>query len=73
MTQTIHEISDQFDVDTPLGYGVVLFLFSGSIHSNPSFMVRLYHSGELRVIDMRDIKVYGNPTSGEKLNPNRNG
>ena len=67
MIQTIHEVTDQFDVETPLGYGVVLFLFSGSIHSNPSFMVRLYDSGELRVVDMRDLRVYGNPTAGEKL------
>jgi hypothetical protein len=29
----------------------------------------MYNSGILRTIDQNDIKVYGNPSSGEKLNP----
>ena len=70
MIQTVHEITDPFDVDTPLGYGVAMFMFPGSINSNPSFMVRIYETGILRVVDMRDIKVYGNPSSGDTLIPN---
>ena len=69
MIQTVHEITDPFDVQTPLGYGVAMFLFVGSIHSNPSFLCKLYDTGELRVVDMRDIRVYGNPSAGEKLEP----
>lgn len=69
INQTIHEIQNPFDVDTPLGYGVALFLVPGSIHSNPQFIVRLYDTGLVRVVDMLDIKIYGNPTSGEKLIP----
>jgi hypothetical protein len=67
--QTIHEIMNPFDVETPLGYGVALFMIAGSIHSNPQFIVRVYNSGILRTVDQNDIKVYGNPTTGEKLNP----
>ncbi len=70
MIQTIHEIENPFDVEVnELGYGVALFLIAGSIHSNPQFIVRLYNSGILRTVDQNDIKVYGNPSSGEKLNP----
>ena len=69
INQTIHEILNPFDVDTPLGHGVALFMIAGSIHSNPQFIVRLYHSGIVRTIDQNDIKIYGNPTAGEKLKP----
>lgn len=69
MIQTIHEIENPFDVVTPLGYGVALFLISGSIHSNPQFIVRIYNSGDIRTIDQNDIKIYGNPTTGESLTP----
>jgi hypothetical protein len=67
--QTIHEIVNPFDVETPLGYGVALFMIAGSIHSNPQFVVRIYQTGILRTIDQNDIRVYGNPTAGEPLNP----
>ena len=67
--QTIHEILNPFDVDTPVGYGVALFMIAGSIHSNPQFIVRIYHTGELRTVDQNDVKVYGNPSTGEKLKP----
>lgn len=67
--QTIHEILNPFDVDTPVGYGVVLFMIAGSIHSNPQFIVRIYHTGELRTVDQNDVRVYGNPSAGEKLKP----
>lgn len=67
--QSIHEILNPFDVETPLGYGVALFIISGSIHSNPQFIVRIYNSGIIRTIDQNDIRIYGNPTTGEPLKP----
>ena len=45
IVQTIHEILNPFDVETPLGYGVALFIIAGSIHSNPQFIVKIYNSG----------------------------
>ena len=47
--QTIHEVMNPFDVETPLGYGVVLFMIAGSIHSNPQFIVRFYNTGQVAV------------------------
>jgi hypothetical protein len=44
-------------------------MIAGSIHSNPQFVVRFYHTGELRTVDQNDIRVYGNPTTGESLIP----
>jgi len=52
-----------------LGHGVALFLITGSIHSNPQFIVRFYHTGQLRTVDQNDLRVYGNPTAGESLKP----
>lgn len=70
ITQTIHEILNPFDVEVrDLGYGVALFMIAGSIHSNPQFIVRFYHSGEIRTVDQNDIRIYGNPTAGESLHP----
>ena len=69
IVQTIHEILNPFDVQTPLGYGVALFMIAGSIHSNPQFVVKMYDTGILRTIDQNDIQVYGNPSNGEKLTP----
>jgi hypothetical protein len=70
IVQTIHEILNPFDVEVrELGYGVALFMIAGSIHSNPQFIVRFYHSGELRTVDQNDIRVYGNPTAGETIKP----
>jgi hypothetical protein len=69
IVQTIHEILNPFDVETPLGYGVALFMIAGSIHSNPQFIIKFYDTGLLRTVDQNDIKVYGNPTAGEKLIP----
>jgi hypothetical protein len=72
IVQTIHEILNPFDVETPLGYGVVLFMIAGSIHSNPQFVVRLYETGKVRTVDQNDILIYGNPTTGEPLIPKNN-
>jgi hypothetical protein len=69
--QTIHEILNPFDVETPLGYGVAIFMIAGSIHSNPQFIVRLYNTGDVRTVDQNDIKIYGNPSTGESLTPSK--
>lgn len=70
IVQTIHEILNPFDVEVKdLGYGVALFMIAGSIHSNPQFIVRFYHSGELRTVDQNDLRVYGNPSNRENLAP----
>ena len=68
--QTIHEIVNPFDVEVKkLGHGVAIFMIAGSIHSNPQFVVKLYDTGILRTVDQNDIKVFGNPTAGESINP----
>lgn len=70
IVQTIHEILNPFDVEVKeLGYGVALFMIAGSIHSNPQFIVRFYHTGQIRTVDQNDLVVYGNPTTGESLTP----
>lgn len=70
IVQTVHEILNPFDVDVKdLGHGVALFMITGSIHSNPQFIIRLYHTGELRTVDQNDLRVYGNPSAGESLKP----
>lgn len=72
IVQTIHEILNPFDVEVrELGYGVALFMIAGSIHSNPQFVIRFYHTGQLRTVDQNDIMVYGNPTTGESLIPKK--
>ena len=73
IVQTVHEILNPFDVEVrELGYGVALFLITGSIHSNPQFIVRFYNTGERRTVDQNDLRVYGNPTAGESLKPKDN-
>ena len=71
IVQTIHEILNPFDVETPLGYGVAVFMIAGSIHSNPQFIIRLYDTGDIRTVDQNDVKIYGNPTTGESLIPKK--
>lgn len=70
ITQTLHEIQNPFDAYAKqLGYCLVLFMIAGSNTSNPQFIVKLYHTGDLRVVDMVDLKLYGNPAAGESLVP----
>lgn len=64
IVQTIHEILNPFDVETPIGPGTALFMIAGSIHSNPHFVVRLHNTGNIRCIDQNDIQIYGNPMDG---------
>jgi hypothetical protein len=68
--QAIHEVVNPFDVYVRrLGHGLVRFLIAGSTSSNPQYLVRLYGSGQHRVVDMVDILEYGNPSAGEPLQP----
>jgi len=70
IAQTIHEITNPFDVYVrELGHSLALFLIAGSVTSNPQFIVRIYNTGELRTVDQNDLRMYGNPTAGEKLVP----
>lgn len=65
------ELNDPFDCFVKgLGECIALYIISGgSIHGNPQFMVRIHDSGDLRVVDMRDIRTYGNPSAGQPLVP----
>lgn len=70
IVQTMHEVVNPFDVYVrTLGRGLVRFLIAGSTSSNPQYLVRLYHSGQHRVVDMVDLVEYGNPSAGEALVP----
>lgn len=70
IVQTIHEIVNPFDVRVrTLGPGLARFLVWGSTSSNPQYLVRLYGSGQHRVVDMTDLVEYGNPSAGEPLVP----
>lgn len=70
ITQTIHEIHNPFDVYVrKMGHGMAMFLISGSVTSNPQFIVKFYHSGDVRTVDQNDIKIYGNPSAGESIVP----
>ena len=68
MIQTIHEIEDKFDIEVrDLGQALAMFIFSGSVSSNPCFMVRLYKNGQLRIVDMADCLMYGNPGNSDDV------
>jgi len=70
ITQTVHEIHNPFDAYAKqLGECLVMFMITGSVTSNPQFIVRIYHSGLIRTVDQNDLIVYGNPTTGESLTP----
>ena len=70
ITQTIHEIHNPFDAYArQLGECLVMFMFGGSVTSNPQFVVRIYETGMIRTVDQNDLIIYGNPTAGEDLVP----
>ena len=70
ITQTVHEIHNPFDAYAKqLGECLVIFMITGSVTSNPQFIVRVYYSGIIRTVDQNDLIVYGNPTAGESLTP----
>ena len=68
--QTIHEIMNPFDgYARKLGYCLVMFMIAGSVTSNPQFLVRIYGSGQIRMVDQNDLIIYGNPMMDEPLVP----
>lgn len=68
--QTLLELANPFDAYAKnLGHCLVMFMVAGSSTSNPQFVVKLYHTGDLRTVDQNDLKLYGNPAAGEKLVP----
>jgi len=70
ITQTVHEIHNPFDAYArQLGDCLVMFMITGSVTSNPQFVVRIYDTGIIRTVDQNDLIVYGNPTAGEDLVP----
>jgi hypothetical protein len=71
IVQTVHEIVNPFDAYAKeLGECLVMFMITGSVTSNPQFIVRIYNSGIIRTVDQNDLIIYGNPTAGEPLVPN---
>lgn len=46
-----------------------MFMFIGCITANPSFLVKIYSDGIMRVVDIMDMALYGNPQYGEALEP----
>jgi len=68
--QTMMELANPFDAFAKhIGYVLVKYMTIGSSSSNPQFLVKVYHSGDLRTVDQNDLKEYGNPAAGEKLVP----
>lgn len=60
--QTMLEVGDRFDIFArELGHGVAMFMIAGSTTSNPSFICKIYETGQLRLVDLADLVVYGNP------------
>ncbi len=64
------EVANPFDVYAKkFGHSLVRFIITGSTSSNPQYIIRVYHTGEHRVVDMTEIREYGNPSAGESLIP----
>jgi hypothetical protein len=56
------ELSDPWDcVVRDLGEGSVRVIVWGSVNANPAYLVRLYGSGRLAVVDQSDLRIAGNP------------
>jgi hypothetical protein len=68
--QTVLEISNPFDCEVRgHGYCMAKFLILGSTSGNPQYIIRQYHTGMHTVVDMKDLREYGNPSAGELLTP----
>lgn len=68
--QTLLELSDGWDVETPLGKGVVLIITTPSYLGNSTLYVKLEETSELKHFDSNDVRFYGSPTYGENIIPN---
>jgi hypothetical protein len=71
MSQTMLELSEGWDVITPLGKGVAMIITTpGSYLSNPIVYVRL-EGGQMKQFDTNDIVLLGSPTYGEQRVPTK--
>lgn len=68
--QTLLELSDGWEVYTPLGRGVALVITTPSYLGNSTVYVKLEKTGQLKHFDTNDIRMTGSPTYGEQLVPN---
>jgi hypothetical protein len=64
MWQTMLELSDGWDVHTPLGRGTALIVTTPSYLGNSTIYVKL-DDGQLKHFDSNDIRIYNSPTYGE--------
>lgn len=67
--QTLLELSDGWDVFTPLGRGTVLIITTPSYLTNSILYIKVKKTGELKHFDSNDIRFAGSPTYGESLIP----
>jgi len=64
------ELADPIDcVVREHGEGSIRVMVWGSVNANPSFLVRLYGSGKLLVVDQSDLRTQGNPGDERDLFP----
>jgi len=64
------ELSEPWDCTVrDLGEGAIRVLVWGSVSCNPSAWVRLYGSGQMRVVDQNDLIVHGNPGDPRDVPP----
>lgn len=68
MWQTMLELSEGWEVHTPLGAGTVLIITTPSYLGNSTVYVKM-ENGELKHFDSNDIRLYGSPTYGENRVP----
>jgi len=64
------ELTDTWDcVVRQHGEGNIRMIVWGSQNSNPQFLVRLYGSGKLLVVDQSDLRTQGNPGDERDIFP----
>lgn len=65
----IHELRSPIFVHTPHGYGKAILIFDYGLDHNSIWGVRLHDTGQFKHYNSEDIRIYGNPTNWEDLNP----
>jgi len=64
------ELADPIDcVVREHGEGSIRVMVWGSVNANPQFLVRLYGSGKLLVVDQSDLRTQGNPGDERDIFP----
>lgn len=66
--QTMLELSDGWEVFTPLGKGTVLIITTPSYLGNSTLYVKM-EDGQLKHFDSNDVRLAGSPTYGEDRQP----